>query len=159
MTESLLEPFRADALGSLLSDLPKGYAERYKLIEAIRHAFYFELASALETPLNQYLATCPQDSAEERRELAATVNLQLRQVGLSIRSPFTQEPSRLVVDTQNADHPEITRYRYGSRGPTGRARNHGCLRELPLLELMEAAPRVESFSAAFQKTCKDGPVR
>lgn len=157
--ESPLSPERRAALAALFADLPTDFHERYEAIETIRHAFHRELASALQDSLNTHLASLPQDSPDERKELTAWLNLHLRQVGLAVRCPVTGLPARLQVDNQDANHPETTRFRFSTYVPGRGSLNRCACKVLPELELVEATPRVESLSRAFKETGRDAPAR
>jgi anti-sigma factor RsiW len=145
-----LGPERASALESLLANLPDDFAHRYAAIVQIRHAFHQRIASALEEALNEHVTGMPQDSIEERKELTSWINMQLREIGLAVKCPVTKRPAALIVDRQNRDHPEITRFRFALRTEDGRSSHTAASRNLPALELTEQRPRIEPLARGYR---------
>jgi hypothetical protein len=145
-----LEPERQAALKSLLAGLPETYPERYAALQKLRHAFHREIACSLEPVLNSHVAGRPQNSPDERKELATWINQQLRDIGLAVQCPKTKHPASLIVDWQYADDPEITRFRFAFRSDSGRSCHGAARRELPYLQLTEHLPRIESLARFYR---------
>jgi hypothetical protein len=142
-----IDAAREEAIESLLTGLPETYEERYKALQNIRHAFHSKIASALQPLFNEYVAGKPQDSADERQELAGWINQQLRDLGLALECPITKRPASLIVDRQDREHPEITRFRYSLRD--AKSTHTASRRFLGELELMEQNPRIEPLSKDY----------
>jgi anti-sigma factor RsiW len=145
-----LGPERTVALESLLANLPGDYARRYAAIAQIRHAFHRHIASLLEEALNEQVTGMPQDTIEERKALTSWINAQVREIGLAVKCPVTKRPAALIVDRQNRDHPDITRFRFALRTEDGRSSHTAASRNLPRLELTEQRPRVESLARGYR---------
>jgi hypothetical protein len=157
--ESGIEPNRQASLELLLTDLPGDYTARYAAIQAIRHAFHREIAVALEPAINERVSQMPQDTPEERQNLASWINEQLRQIGLAAKCPVTGRPASIVVDRQDREHPEITRFRYGVRSEDGKYSHNATSRNLGEFKLTEHSPRVEALAKSFRKTPSTTPGR
>ena len=152
-----LEPALQQLIKSLFDRLPDGYARHYAKVRSIRQAFHLELAAALAPALNEHVVGLPQDTPEERQEMVAWINQQLRDIGLAVKCPTTGQPAVLVVDRQDRQHPEITRFRFSVRSPEGKQSHTAARRNLGELELTEHRPRIEPLSKFFRKEGPGGP--
>lgn len=148
--ENTLEPERQRALKTLLARLPESYSERHAALAKIRHAFHQEMATELEAYINHHVAAKPQETFKERSELAAWINQQLREIGLSVQCPNTYKPATLVIDYLTADDPETTRFRFAVRSEDGKQQRTAGRRQLPQLKLTEHLPRIEPGAKYFR---------
>lgn len=71
------------------------FASAKARMQSAREAFYEVLADQIAAPLNAYLASMPQSTAEEKQLVARTANNELRQLGLTIKCPKTGYPAHL----------------------------------------------------------------
>jgi hypothetical protein len=154
-----LDPTIEKLIKSLFDRLPDSYSDRYAKVRSIRRQFHAELADALTATLNEHVVGLPQDTPEERQEMAAWINQQLRDIGLAVKCPATGQPAVLVVDRQDRQHPEITRFRFSVRAPDGKQSHTAARRNLGELVLTEHRPRIESLSRFFRKERPGGPQR
>jgi hypothetical protein len=139
------------ALRKTLEAMPSDYRQRYEQIAQMRHDIQREIARAIEAPLNEYLPTLPQQTFEEKQQLATMVNNDLRLLNLRIRcsTPTGNYLAILVVDYR--DHAgKDSRFRLQIVGPKGTRLRKNSSPTIPPLELMEAPPREEVFSSRFR---------
>jgi len=118
-------------------------------VQKLRRQFH-EVAAAVLTPaLNRYLEKVPQDTLEQKREVATHVNAMLNSVGLAVCSPGTHTPSTLIADWTKER--KYSRFRFDVHLPGGgRDRvDTGC-KKLEKVDLVENTQRVESRSARFR---------
>jgi hypothetical protein len=150
--EFRLDPQRQHAIEVTFAGLPESPSDRYTALQAIRKAFYMELAAQFQPALNQFAEAQPQVTEEDWSNLATTVNRMVRHLGLALVSPRDNAPATLVFDPKrDADH-VIKRYRFNAIGR--RTTPYTCY-ELPSLELCQAPARAESLSRGFRKTGRD----
>lgn len=139
-----LKPAWLKALRSALDELPRDYRSRYKQVGALRHAILREFASAIQAPLNDYLQSLPQETVEEKRDIAKRVNSDLRKLNLSVRCPVTRLPATLVAEPGHLNR--TSKFRFQSFDASGHRWQKGVSHKVPLLELIEAPPREESLA-------------
>ena len=157
------DPQRAWLRRALADDLRQvSYGEAY--VRAVRwnQLFHEELAAALAPRLNEHLATVPQQTIEQMRDVATGLNAQLKQLGLAIRSPAGGHASWLVAETKSAAEPGVCRYRFFETNERGRAKRRLACRTLPALTLMPLPARIESFAKRYADRAGDedrGPQR
>jgi hypothetical protein len=141
----MMEGKQADWRGEfkkLLSSLPKEYLEARKTATEISHAFHSELAAAIAPRLGEHLQTMKSDSYEEKRDLAAWCNEEVRLLRLSICCPRTGREAILVADVRGPED-DTSRFRLQTTDERGRRTRTYSAAELPPLELMEDPPRRE----------------
>lgn len=68
-----------------------------RLMEA-REQFHELLAGRLAQAFNKHLASLPQDTLQEKRDLARHANADLRHLGLAVKCPKTGEPAMFYGD-------------------------------------------------------------
>lgn len=125
---------------------PGGFEAHAERARGVRSAVHAEIASALGPVLNAHLNTLPQDTLVEKREIAAWVNRELRQLGLAIRSPVSDSPGILVANPgRDGDQGEKSRFNIITRDAAGR-RYSPSSGWVPELELVEDPPRKEGRS-------------
>src|SRR5437870_4506662 len=107
-----IDPQKVAQICALFEHLPEGLEERHARLEQIRNLFHEQVALALQGPLNQYIAQLPQDTLEEKSKVAGYVNGIHRSCGLAIRDPKSGRCALLVTDSQDAERPEVARYRF-----------------------------------------------
>jgi hypothetical protein len=149
---------RQKAIGSMFANLPEAGSERTKALQAIRGAFYAELAKQYEPVMNEFVRVQPQVTKEDRSNLATTINRMVRELGLSVKCPRTNLPATLIVDSKREGDKVICRYRYKTINAAGEHKPTFTCYEFPDLELCQAALRVESLAKGFKKR-GDGRVR
>ncbi len=144
-------PEQRRAIQSLFDNLPGQFEERARIMQAIRSAFYDELARQLAPSLNAFAKAQPHGSEGERRHLASWINQTVRHFGLSLECPITGKPAILVVDNVMVSHRPVPRFRFETRrGSLGGRQKRGTSDEVPDLELMQAPLRVENLSREFK---------
>jgi hypothetical protein len=148
-----------EALRQTRQTLPNDYRKQYTALLEIRKLFHAEVASALAPVLNEYAKQQPQTTVDERRELAASINNDLRSLGMTLKCPKTGLPVTMIVDTQDAAHPDVSRFRLERRDDRGRKIRTFTSGDLPDLELMEDPPRIEGGSRSFLDRRHQGPNR
>ncbi len=139
-----LKPAWLKVLRAALDEMPRDYRARYEQVSAMRHAVLREFASAIQRQLNDYLQSLPQETVEEKRHIAKTVNSELRVLNLSVRCPVTQLPATLVAEPGYLNR--TSKFRFQSFDTSGRRWQKGVSHKVPLLELIEAPPREESLA-------------
>jgi hypothetical protein len=144
-----LSPEQQRAVESLFTNLPAPYAERYAMMQSLRHSFYAELAKQLEPALNAYAKTQPQETWEERSTLASWINQTLRQSGLALVCPRTNRAAILISDMTGGSRKKM-HFRFQTTEPSGRRVRSGMSTELPDLELMQAPARIENLSKEYK---------
>lgn len=104
-----------------------------------------EIAERLAGPLNAYLHTAPQDTHEQRQEIAAWVNAQLRSRHLAIRDPESGWPAILIAN-RGGKSGNVSRFWLQTRDQIGKTRRSMGVATLPDLVLMPDTERVEPLS-------------
>ncbi len=126
---------------------PAGFEAHAERARGVRSAVHAEIASALGPVLNAHLNTLPQDTLVEKRDTAAWVNHELRQLGLAIRSPVSNIPGILIAAAgRSGDEREGSRFLIMSRDERGRKKHSPSSGWVPELELVEDPPRKEGRS-------------
>jgi hypothetical protein len=121
-------------LQPFFQDLPPDYTARRSVLLEAHRVFREELASALEPALNAHLATMPQHSYEEKKDLAKWINAELRQFGLAIRDP--KSGGRSILQGNPGDDPHIGRFRLDHTDNSGKRHYPVNAVVLPQLALM-----------------------
>jgi hypothetical protein len=137
----------------LFGSLPPSFPERHQALVEIDHALKAAMAVTIQASLNDYLKTFPQETLEEKRELATWVNEMMRQLGLAVQCPKTKLPGILKADFKDAQHEDSSRFRMEVRDERrghGRVQSHNTTR-LWDLKVMEAARREEPFTREFKR--------
>ena len=142
MGEGSKEQGWLEAMRLALEALPHDYPTRYQRIAAMRHDIQRAFASALSEPLNQYVLSLPQSSLEEKRELARSVNKDLRLLNLAVRCPETGRAAILLAESGYLDR--SSKFRFKSIDETGRRWKRCVSERTPRLELMEGPAREET---------------
>lgn len=148
----LLDSQKQKAIVAMFDGLPDTVNERYAAIQAIRKAFYAELAKQFQPALNNFARTQPQVTEEDWSELATSVNQMMRHLGLALVSPRGNVPATLAFDPKRTADRVILRYRFNAIGR--RTTPYTCYK-LPDLELCQAPLRVEALSKKFRETGQD----
>jgi hypothetical protein len=143
---------------ALFADLPESFTERIKAMDALRRAFYAELAKRLEPTLNAYAKDQPYTTLEERSELASWINNTVRQLGLALVCPKTQRPAILISDVTGGSRQKL-RFRFQTSEASGKRVRNGMSADLPDLHLMQAPGRIENFARGFKGGASPDPVR
>ncbi len=137
------------AIDSLFQNLPSGFEERHIALKEIRDEFHTRLARVFEPALNEYAQRLPQETYDEKSKVASTVNGLLRSVGLTLC--HNGLPAILVVDTQDASRPDVSRFRFEVRDEEGRAKRRGSKQFLLPLTLMPDHPRKAFWEKRLQQ--------
>jgi hypothetical protein len=140
---------------SALEAMPQDYPTRYERITAMRHDIQRAFASALTEPLNQHVSSLPQTTLEEKREIASSINRDLRLLNLAARCPETGRAAILLAESGYLDR--SSKFRFKSIDEAGHRWRRGISERAPRLELMEAPPREEALARG--KRGGDGPAR
>lgn len=143
----------------LIGELPADYLKAAGAAMRMRHTFHRQLSAEIESRLNRYLKSQPQESLEEKRELASWVNAQLRHLGLTIRCPKTGNPATLIADFKNSQESHISRFRIQGKDEYGKRVRSSLSDNVPDLELMEDIPRRESLARGYQPRKPSGRSR
>jgi hypothetical protein len=89
----------AERLKRIIDELGSERNDAYPALAAMgrdaRDLLHELIASSIEAPLNKHLASLPQDSLPEKKELAKWLNSELRTLGLALKCPRTGKPSYL----------------------------------------------------------------
>jgi hypothetical protein len=125
------------------------YAQAYQLATQWNQMFHEELAGVLAPFLNQQLRDTPQQTLPQMREVATSVNADMKQLGIAIRCPATGQPSVLVAETKSGTEANVYRYRFQHTNGQGRPSRHSACRTLPELSLMPLPARIERFSKNY----------
>lgn len=145
-----IDPQKQKAIESLFDGLPATLPDRYSALEAIRRAFYAELAKQFQPTLNEFARAQPQASHRDWSDLATSVNRMVRHLGMAIVCPRTHAPATLVVDTKRDGGRTTLRYRFHTINRSGRRTPTFTSYELPDFELCQAPTRVEALSKEFK---------
>ena len=97
-----------------------------------------ELVSAFDRGINEHVKEMPQDTYDQKKELADWVNSEVRRYGMVLKGPRTGHPSILVV-TRGTDA-DTGRFAFDSVDEQGRHRTASSSESLPHLKLMPAHP-------------------
>jgi hypothetical protein len=149
------EPAWLIQLRAALEGMPSDYATSYKQISQMRQQFLKEISAALQPRLNTHFQQQPQESLVEKRQIATTINGDLRLLNLCVRCPVTQSPSILIADSGDVDR--NNRFRFQSFDSAGRRHRTGVSVRIPKLELEEAPHREESLAMHGGFLQKPGP--
>lgn len=138
-----------DHLRREIRSLPPEYAARRQRLLDLRTAFHLEVARAFEVALGDELATLPQGTHEERRDLASWVNRQTRELGLSVASPKSGGPVTVVAGYR--DDANSSRFQLVERTPDGHRRSTATPR-LAGLKLCQDPTRREAATERFDRS-------
>lgn len=136
-------PALREALRNTLENVSESYAQISERSKSVRSIAMSEIALAVTASLNIEASRRPQDTLAEKRELAAWVNHELRQMGLALAFPCTGCPAILTATPGRRDADEGSRFRLESKDEQGRRVMSASLGWLPELEPMENPPRIE----------------
>jgi hypothetical protein len=156
---SRTEDKRQEYLAALLATIPDagGYVEQAQSLQELNHGFRREMAARLQPVLNAHVQAMPRDTHDDKKAISRWVNEELRRFDLAIKCPKTGQPSLLFAGPGN--HPEIGRFILEHKSPEGKRVRGVQTPELPVLELMEAAPRREAFVELHQRIGPQGGER
>jgi len=122
----------------------KDYAALYQSLVDATHRFKAEIARQLEPALNAVVRSMPCSTLQDKQDIAVWVNQQARDLGLAVKSEKTQSPGVLFADLKDRQS-NAARFRIDARGDDGRKVRSFLSYDLPYLELIEDAPRRETF--------------
>ncbi len=142
MSEDEYQALR-DTLRTALDQEADSYAQLSMRARFVRSVATAEIAIAVTVSLNAEAKQRPQDTLVEKRELAAWVNHELRQLGLTLAFPGTGRPAILTATPGRRDADEGSRFRLESKDEQGRRVMSASLEWIPELEPIENPPRIE----------------
>ena len=152
-----LTPTQHQLINQLFSNLPTDFEARKSAIFRIQDEIHQAMATAIESSFNEYLSHEPRNSVEERKDFAAMINATLRKMSLAIKCPRSGRAATLIVDTQDADHPDISRFRLQVKDPNGKWRRTTTFTDLPLpLTFIPVLERSELESRAAKSNGERG---
>lgn len=131
---------------SRLEQRPESWAERAKAARELRLTILKEIASSLEPVLNAEASARPQDTLEEKQDLATWLNRELRELGLAVACPPSQLPGIVVADAGRTAEDGSSRFRIEAHHPDGRRVRSASTAWVPSLELVVDPPRREGGS-------------
>src|SRR5665213_3834754 len=129
----------------VMEALPDDCVACHARIEELSAAFRWEIAEAMQRRLNAHLKTLPHETFEERKLIASFVNMELRELGLTIRCPKTGKPAILIADVKDAEH-DKGRFRLQVCDEKGKNKRTVTCYGMIELELMPDAPRKEGMA-------------
>lgn len=132
-----------ETLRAALDHEAGSYAQLSMRAKSVRSIAMAEMARAVTASLNAEASRFPQDTLVEKRELAAWVNHELRQLGLTLAFPGTGRPAILTATPGRRDADEGSRFRLESKDEQGRRVMSASLEWMPELEPIENPPRIE----------------
>ena len=102
---------RISKIKQLIETLPADhYTDAYKAADELLTLTKQEVAQRLSAPFNAKIRSMPQDTYQQKKDLASWVNTELRNLGLAIRCPKTGNPAILIADVRG-DAEETSRFR------------------------------------------------
>lgn len=149
---------RPEYLAALLGTVPKdaGYDLLAGKLEEETRTFRQEVAASLLPALKDEMQRRPHATHDDKKELVGWVNAELRRFGLAIKFPDSDRAATLVAVPGNK--PEEGRFQLRSEDEaTGNDKTFNSVhlsKLLAVLELIEAAPRRESFLEWREKVAK-----
>lgn len=121
----------ADALRSLISNLPQPLEERAAFLAQIHSEYRRELIPLLEPIYNSRIQKCISGNLEEKRVIAKTINEEIKNYGMAIRCDIRDKtndqeslktyPGYLIADPSRGGD-EIGRFRVEFAGVDGKLR-------------------------------------
>jgi FHA domain len=132
------------SLDRLLSNVPKNapYEEQAEAASQLTHEVRLQLASRIAPAFNAAIQAMPQDTYDQKKELAAWVNAELGRFGLAVKCPKTGLPAKLHGDTGN--YPETGRFQFQVSTDSGRPHRTVNTPDLPVLELVDSTPDLDT---------------
>ena len=130
----------------IIENGPSEFDSCAKRARAVKSVVASEIATCIEPALNEKAETMPQDTLSEKRDLAAWVNHELRQLGLAIQCDPSGMAGILVAMPGRRDDDEGSRFRVEARDTEGHKSQSSSLGWVPRLALVEAPVRREGRS-------------
>ena len=137
-------PPKEESVKALFTDLPGEHDSRVSELEAVNQAYRQEFANQFAQTLNPRIQAMPHDTYDEKKDLARQVNEELRRFDLAIKGP-TGQPSVLIAVPGHPPNEDVGRMLLEYKSPEGKRSRTQLPPELPIFELMDAAPRREAL--------------
>ena len=127
-----------------------GYQAKAADLSGITHNYMAKLAKELEPALNAHVQSMPQETHEDKKEVASWVTKELRRFDLAIKCPKTGHPAILftIPDYQ----PGVGRFVVEHKTPEGKRVRAFTPIRVSQLELMEAPTRREGLMEQRERT-------
>ena len=87
-----------------------GYIQLTRQLEERNHSFRQQLATDLAPALNAHIHAMPQETLDQKKELARWVNEEVQRFGLAVQCPNTGLPAKLRGVTGSNHWPDTGRY-------------------------------------------------
>lgn len=125
-----------EALDLVVAAIPQPYGKKHEALLKLSIATRAAIARVLEPALNEEAKSHPQNTYEEKKQLAKWINAETRRLGLALKAPKTGEPCFIVATTGN--NPNVGRFVFDYIDDQGKRQHPMSSITLPALELMPA---------------------
>ena len=93
---------RRTLIRQLLKGLPNNFDKQIDFAQQIRSEFQEELAKSLQAGFAQYVSSQPRETFVDKGNLAKSINMMLRSVGLGVRDPKTGLVASIGAESRGA---------------------------------------------------------
>lgn len=133
---------QAEHLRALLATVPDdaGYAQLVQSLDGLARALRQQIADRLEPALNAQIRGMPQETLDQKKELARWVNTELDRLGLAVKCPKTGLPAKLRGVTGH--WPGVGRFAIEIY-VDGKQKTPTISDTLPEIQLIDASPVLE----------------